>query len=78
MPNREVWTFSAGDHRIQLEDGVYLAGNDGPRRAAQLIIKGQARSTPRVGWSFQQSSQGAAATAAAARRTREKEPRLPL
>jgi uncharacterized heparinase superfamily protein len=78
MPNREVWTFSAGDHPIQLEDGVYLAGNDGPRRAAQLIIKGQARSTPRVGWSFQQSSQGAAATAAAARRTREKEPRLPL
>ena len=78
MPNREVWTFSAGDHPIQLEDGVYLAGNDGPRRAAQLVIKGQARSTPRVSWSFQQSSQGAAATAAAARRTREKEPRLPL
>ncbi len=78
MPNKEVWTFSAGDHHIQLEDGVYLSGNNGPRRAAQLIIKGQARSTPRVSWSFQQSSQGAAATAATARRTRDKEPRLPL
>jgi len=78
MPNRDVWTFSAGDHPIQLEDGVYLAGNDGPRRAAQLVIKGQARSAPRVTWSFQQSSQGATATAAAARHTREKEPRLPL
>jgi uncharacterized heparinase superfamily protein len=78
MPNREVWTFSAGDHPIQLMDGVYLAGNDGPRRAAQLVVKGEARSAPRVSWSFQQSSQGATATAAAARRTREKEPRLPL
>ena len=78
MPNKEVWTFSAGDHRIQLEDGVYLAGNDGPRRAVQMIIKGQARSAPRVLWRFQQSSQGVAATAGAARRTREKEPKLPL
>jgi uncharacterized heparinase superfamily protein len=78
MPNKEVWTFSAGDHQIQLADGVYLAGNDGPRRAAQMVIAGQAGSAPRVVWSFQQSSQGAAATAAAAKRVREKEPRLPL
>jgi uncharacterized heparinase superfamily protein len=78
MPNREVWTFNAGDNQIQLVDGVYLAGNDGPRRAVQMVVTGQARTAPRVVWSFQQSSQGAAATAAAARRVREKEPRLPL
>jgi uncharacterized heparinase superfamily protein len=78
MPNKEVWTFSAGDNQIQLEDGVYLAGNDGPRRAVQLIILGEARTAPRVTWSFQQSTQSATATAAAARRVREKEPRLPL
>jgi uncharacterized heparinase superfamily protein len=78
MPNREVWTFSAGDNQIQLVDGVYLAGNNGPRRAVQLVITGNARPSPRVVWSFQQSSQGAAATAASARRAREKEPRLPL
>lgn len=78
MPNKDVWTFSAGEQPIQVEDGVYLAGNDGPRRAARLVIRGQAHTTPRVIWSFQRSDQNAAATAAAARRVREKEPKLPL
>jgi uncharacterized heparinase superfamily protein len=78
MPNKEVWTFSAGDHRIHLEDSVYLAGNDGPRRAVQLVISGQARATPRVVWSFAQANAGPLATPGAARRVREKEPRLPL
>ena len=31
-PNREVWTFSAGEGRVQLEDSVYLSANEGPRR----------------------------------------------
>ena len=78
MPNKEVWTFSAGEHRIQLEDSVYLAGNDGPRRAVQLVISGQARSAPRVVWSFAQANAGALATPGTTRRVREKEPRLPL
>ncbi len=43
MTNGEVWTFNAGDSRVQLEDGVYLASNEGPRRSVQLVIHGQAR-----------------------------------
>jgi uncharacterized heparinase superfamily protein len=78
MPNKEVWTFSAGDNRIQLEDSVYLAGNDGPRRAVQLVINGQARAAPRVVWSFAQANAGALTTPGTTRRVREKEPRLPL
>jgi len=78
MPNKEVWTFSAGEHRIQLEDSVYLAGNDGPRRAVQLVISGQAGATPRVVWSLAQANAGPLATPGTARRVREKEPRLPL
>jgi uncharacterized heparinase superfamily protein len=78
MANKEVWTFAAGDDRVELEDSVYLAGNEGPRRAAQLVIHGQARTTPRVSWSFQQANPAALATAGAARRAREEEPRLPL
>jgi uncharacterized heparinase superfamily protein len=78
MPNKEVWTFSAGEQTIQVEDGVYLAGNDGPRRAARLVIRGQARTAPHVVWAFQRSEQNATATAAAARRVREREPKLPL
>jgi uncharacterized heparinase superfamily protein len=80
MPNKEVWTFSAADNRVQVEDDVYLAGNGGPRRAVQLVITGEARAAPRVTWSFQQANASATVTAAAAaRRAREQEePRLPL
>src|SRR5262249_51272127 len=28
LPNKEVWTFSAYEDRIDLEESVYLAGND--------------------------------------------------
>ena len=43
-PNKEVWTFSAhDDHVVELEDSVYLAGSDGPRRSVQMVIYGQAR-----------------------------------
>ena len=34
LPNREVWTFEALDEKVDLEDSVFLAGNDGPRRTA--------------------------------------------
>jgi len=33
LPNREVWTFEALDDKVELEDSVFLAGNDGPRRS---------------------------------------------
>ncbi len=37
--NREVWIFEAVDDRVELEDSVFLAGNDGPRRTAQIVIR---------------------------------------
>jgi uncharacterized heparinase superfamily protein len=79
MPNREVWTFSASDGRVQLEDSVYLSGNDGARRTAQIVIHGEARSAPRVAWWFVQSTPAAPPTGTnAPRRLREQAPRLPL
>jgi len=75
-PNKEVWTFSAHDDRVELEDGVYLAGSDGPRRTVQMVIHGNASTTPRVLWTFALTSASTLATAGAARRTREEEPRL--
>jgi uncharacterized heparinase superfamily protein len=75
-PNREVWTFNAHDDRVELEDSVYLAGTEGPRRTTQLVIHGRARAVPRVVWSFQQANIAAPTTASSTRRTREKEPRL--
>ena len=60
--NKEVWTFTAPDARVELEDCVYLAGT-GPRRTSQLVIHGHAGATPRVLWTFQQTTSAALATA---------------
>ena len=43
LPNKEVWTFDAYEERVELEESVYLAGPDGPRRAVQIVIHGHAR-----------------------------------
>ena len=47
LPNKEVWTFSAFEDRIDLEESVYLAGTDGPRRTLQIVIHGRARKVQR-------------------------------
>ncbi len=76
-PNKEVWTFSAPEGRVELEDSVYLAGTEGPRRTVQLVIHGRASAVPRVVWSFQQTNTAALATAASTRRrARVEEPRF--
>jgi uncharacterized heparinase superfamily protein len=75
LPNKEVWTFSAYEDRIDLEESVYLAGNDGPRRTVQLVIHGRARKVARVQWTFSHVAPGNGTTA---RRGRADEPQLPL
>ena len=75
LPNRDVWTFNAYEDRVELEESVYLAGSDGPRRAVQIVIYGRARKVPRVHWTFAHAPPaGRRQRAAAAARNRE----LPL
>jgi len=76
LPNKEVWTFNAYDDRLQLEESVYLAGSDGPRRTTQIVVRGRAREVPRVQWSFVHVPP--ASSGNDARRDREEEPQLPL
>src|SRR5947209_2396592 len=77
MPNREVWTFSAYEDRVDVEESVYLAGPDGPRRTVQLVIYGRARNTMRVQRTFcPHAVQGTGP--AGPRRGRDNEPQLPL
>ncbi len=76
LPNRDVWTFEALDDKVDLEDSVFLAGNDGPRRTSQIVIRQDARQASSVRWSFVRSSTSAAATNA--RRNARREPELPL
>ena len=78
-PHKEVWTFGAPEARVELEESVYLAGSEGPRRTAQIVIHGHARAAARVQWSLQQATMpGGAATAGRAPDRRREEPRLPL
>jgi len=74
MSNKEVWTFTAYEDRIDLEESVYLAGNDGPRRTVQLVIHGRARNATRVQWTFALTTP----PSAAARRRRDEDLQLPL
>jgi uncharacterized heparinase superfamily protein len=76
LPNRDVWTFEALDDKVELEDSVFLAGNDGPRRTSQIVIRQDSRNAPSVRWSFVRSTSSPSATAA--RRNGRREPELPL
>ena len=41
LPNKDVWTFDAYEDGVEIEESVYLAGPDGPRRTLQIVIYGQ-------------------------------------
>ncbi len=76
MPSKEVWSFAAVEDRVDLEESVYLAGPDGPRRTLQIVIQGRARKVMRVQWSFAQAP--AESAPSPVRRERGAEPQLPL
>jgi uncharacterized heparinase superfamily protein len=76
LPNRDVWTFEALDDKVDLEDSVFLAGNDGPRRSAQIVIRQDIRHVTSVRWSFVRTNSSPATTGA--RRSTRREPELPL
>jgi uncharacterized heparinase superfamily protein len=54
LPNREVWSFRADGAEIVLEDSVFLADQNGPRRTTQIIIVGEARKSATIAWRFAQ------------------------
>jgi uncharacterized heparinase superfamily protein len=74
LPDREVWTFSTLAESVEIEESVFLAGTDGPRRAVQIVIYGHAREHPKVKWSFAHSRP----VAPGQRVVRADEPELPL
>ena len=76
LPNRDVWTFEALDDKVDLEDSVFLAGNDGPRRTAQIVIRQDSRAAAVGPLELRPLARLAAATSA--RRNARREPELPL
>jgi len=51
-PNRDVWNLNTHEDVVVVEESVYLAGQDGPRRTTQIVIYGQARGRQRVHWTL--------------------------
>jgi uncharacterized heparinase superfamily protein len=79
MQNKEVWTFNAYEDRVDIEESVYLAGPDGPRRTVQIVIYGRARKVMRVQWTFAAHAHAAPTTGAGtAKKGKGEEPELPL
>jgi uncharacterized heparinase superfamily protein len=76
LPNRDVWTFEALDDKVELEDSVFLAGNDGPRRTAQIVIRQDSRQVSSLRWSFVRSN--TSPPASGSRRNARHEPELAL
>jgi len=73
LPDHDVWHFSAYEDLVDLEESVYLAGAEGPRRTTQLVIYGHGRRAPRVRWSFTHHS-----PAATEQTGHDEQPELPL
>ena len=74
LPDREVWAFASYGETVEIEESVYLAGSDGPRRAVQIVIYGHAREIPKVRWSFRHTPPAAPDY----RAEQADEPELPL
>ena len=74
LADRDVWTFDAYEDTVEIEESVYLAGPDGPRRTTQIVIYGQARTQPRVQWAFLHTPRSKEPR----REARSDEPELPL
>jgi uncharacterized heparinase superfamily protein len=74
LPNRQVWSFTAYEDRVEVEESAYLAATDGPRRTVQIVIYGHARKTASVRWTFAHMERAEPNS----RRGAEMEPELPL
>jgi uncharacterized heparinase superfamily protein len=74
LADREVWTFATLANAVEIEESVFLAGTDGPRRAVQIVIYGHAREHAKVKWSFGHTPPVPPGT----RPVRADEPELPL
>ena len=74
LPDKELWSFATYGETVQLEESVYLAGTDGPRRTVQIVIYGKVSDKPAVRWSLRHTPQQTPST----RPGRVEEPELPL
>lgn len=74
LQDRELWTFATLADAVEIEESVFLAGSDGPRRTVQIVIYGRVDQHDSVRWSFRHTPPATPG----ARPDRAYEPELPL
>ena len=74
LQDREVWTFATLAETVEIEESVFLAGPDGPRRTVQIVIYGRVNQRDSVRWSFRHTPPATPGS----RPDRAYEPELPL
>ncbi len=74
LPDGELWSFSTYGEPVEIEESVFLAGPDGPRRTVQIVVYGHARREASVRWVFRHTPP----VRLDAREERVEEPELPL
>jgi uncharacterized heparinase superfamily protein len=74
LQDRELWTFATLADEVELEESVFLAGTDGPRRTVQIVIYGRVAQQAAVRWSFRHTPPATPGS----RPDRAHEPELPL
>jgi uncharacterized heparinase superfamily protein len=74
LQDRELWTFATLADAVELEESVFLAGTDGPRRTVQIVIYGRVGQRATVRWSFRHTPPATPGS----RADRAYEPELPL
>lgn len=74
LQDREVWTFATMGDTVEIEESVFLAGPDGPRRTVQIVVYGKVGQQVAVRWSFRHTPPALTGP----REERAQEPELPL
>ncbi|MEJ2377366.1 MAG: heparinase II/III family protein [Pseudolabrys sp.] len=74
LPDHDVWSFATYGETVELEESVFLAGPDGPRRTVQMVIYGHAREQASVRWILRHTPPAAPGASP----DRREEPELPL
>jgi uncharacterized heparinase superfamily protein len=57
-PDGSRWLFEAGGLPVEIEESIFFASPDGPRRTEQIVIRGHTAEVDTVTWSLAREAQG--------------------
>ncbi len=58
LPDEEQWLFEAGDLPVDIEESIFFAGVEGPRRTEQMVVHAHTKDVQVVTWSLSRAEMG--------------------